>query len=350
VNTAPSKNRYWQWLPSYVKQLACSQNRQYQDYILAKLAIPAASVMKAFRQLGAASLPKTRETFRRLGVYPLLDHYYDPLFQPTQLRHSLRDDRDLPGIDLNTDGQLDLIAQLNDLPYTQELLEANWHGAKTSAHDFRLHNGAFESGDAEFLYQFVRLLKPKRVIEIGSGSSTKIVRAACTANARETEIRCQHTCIEPYEMPWLETMGIDILRQKAETCDLKLFEELQAGDFLFIDSSHIIRPQGDVLFEYLSLLPRLNPGVYVHIHDIFTPKDYLDAWVEQCMFFWNEQYLLEALLSHSSRYKVIAALNYLKHKHYNALKSVCPYLSQDREPGSFYIQVHPDITSTPLPL
>ncbi|WP_369410476.1 class I SAM-dependent methyltransferase [Pontibacter qinzhouensis] len=58
-----------------------------------------------------------------------------------------------------------------------------------------------------------------------------------------------------------------------------MFQQLEANDILFIDSSHIIRPQGDVLFEYLEVLPTLKSGVIVHVHDIFTPKDYLNEWV-----------------------------------------------------------------------
>jgi len=74
---------------------------------------------------------------------------------------------------------------------------------------------------------------------------------------------------------------------------------------LFIDSSHIIRPQGDVLFEYLEILPILNAGVFVHIHDIFTPKDYLSEWILDGKVFWNEQYLLEAFLSFNTCFKIM---------------------------------------------
>ncbi len=77
--------------------------------------------------------------------------------------------------------------------------------------------------------------------------------------------------------------------------------------------------------------------MYVHVHDIFTPKDYLTKWVVEDVKFWNEQYILEAMISNSSRYKVVAALNYLKHHHYNELLKACPYLTDDREPGSFYL-------------
>ena len=101
----------------------------------------------------------------------------------------------------------------------------------------------------------------------------------------------------------------------------------------------MIRPQGDVLHEYLTILPQLQSGVIVHVHDIFSPRDYLDNWVRRDIRFWNEQYLLEATLGNSARYEVIAALNLLKHDHYSELERVCPYLELNREPGSFYFRI-----------
>jgi hypothetical protein len=139
-------------------------------------------------------------------------------------------------------------------------------------------------------------------------------------------------------MPWLEEIEASVVRKKIEDMDPLYFAELEENDILFIDSSHIIRPQGDVLFEYLELLPALSPGVIVHIHDIFSPKNYLKGWLEDEVRFWNEQYLLEAFLTHNRDWKIIGALNYLHHNHYEKLKAVAPYLTHDREPGSFYIQ------------
>ena len=139
-------------------------------------------------------------------------------------------------------------------------------------------------------------------------------------------------------MPWLEKTGVSVIRQRIEDIDLTFFKELEEDDVLFIDSSHIIRPQGDVLFEYLELLLTLNRGVIVHVHDIFSPKNYPSLWLQEQVRFWNEQYLLEAFLSHNTDWEIIGALNYLHHNHYEALKVAAPFLTPDREPGSFYIQ------------
>ncbi|MDR2358391.1 MAG: class I SAM-dependent methyltransferase, partial [Prevotellaceae bacterium] len=122
-----------------------------------------------------------------------------------------------------------------------------------------------------------------------------------------------------------------------EDVGVDFFRQLEANDILFIDSSHVIRPQGDVLFEYLELLPTLTRGVIVHIHDIFSPRDYLAHWVISEVRLWNEQYLLEAFLSFNSTWKILGALNFLHHNHYDLLKEKCPKLTPDTEPGSFYI-------------
>ena len=184
----------------------------------------------------------------------------------------------------------------------------------------------------------IRLFKPKRIIEIGSGSSTLMAKNAIYKNKSESnDYICEHICIEPYEQPWLNHIGVKVIRKKVETIELNFFSSLKKNDILFIDSSHIIRPQGDVLFEYLEILPSLNEGVIVHIHDIFTPKDYLDEWFSE--YFWNEQYLLEAFLSFNKDFRIIGATNYLSHKYNVQFSEKCPVYKMQvgREPGSFWI-------------
>jgi hypothetical protein len=141
-----------------------------------------------------------------------------------------------------------------------------------------------------------------------------------------------------HEAGYLSKLDVEFIKKPVEQIDLNLFESLEDGDILFIDSSHIIRPGGDVLFEYLEILPRLKKGVYVHIHDIFSPNNYLKEWVENGVNFWNEQYLLEAFLSCNDRFKVVCSVNLLKNSYYANLKEVCPMLSEEREPGSFWMR------------
>jgi hypothetical protein len=308
------------------------------DFLLSIIVIPGAYLLLLYRKAGASRLPKTTRRLKNVGVFPIRNHYYDPLFDDKLLVRSLDEDRRLPGIDFNIPAQLDF---LKHLVYSNELISLALDQRNDVVGSFYLRNGSFEAGDAEFLYQIIRHIKPRKVIEIGSGHSTKIARLALRKNKIETNKDYKHACVEPYEQPWLEGLeGITVIRELVEQCKIDWANELDAGDLLFVDSSHVIRPQGDVLKEYLEIFPQLKPGVYVHIHDIFTPKDYPKSWVVDDVRFWNEQYLLEALLTNTNRYEVVAALNFLKNSYYDQLSQVCPYISREREPASFYFRVN----------
>lgn len=280
-------------------------------------------------------LAKSDDIFMEEGILPVLDHYYQPLIDPKKhLKKSLRDDRELPGLELNTAEQLNLLSRFN---FNDEL--TGFPLNKKEENSFYYDNGMYTSGDAEYLYNMARYFKPKKIIEVGSGFSTLMVKAALDRNKTEdTGYECVHTCIEPYEQPWLESVVANVIRTKIEEIDKTLFKELQANDILFIDSSHIIRPQGDVLFEYQEILPILNSGVIVHIHDIFTPKDYPDEWINRHLM-WNEQYLLEAFLTFNTEYRIVGALNYLAHNHKEKLAAKCPIFAvqEGKEPGALWI-------------
>jgi len=304
------------------------------DVLIVPAVYVAGWLLKLVRSAGVERMPRARATLRRVGVFPIRNHYYEPLFDPRDLRKPLDQERALPGIDWNVDEQLRLLGTFR---YHDELPELQ--APQPGLPPFRFGAVPFDSGDAEYLYSFVRARKPARIIEIGSGHSTIVASMAVRRNRLEDgAYECTHLCIEPYEAPWLERTGATVLRQRVEDVDLSLFSALRSNDLLFIDSSHILRPQGDVTFEYLQVLPSLNVGVAVHVHDIFSPRDYPREWVVDSVRLWNEQYVLEAFLSCNRQWKVVAALNYLHHRHYDALRAACPFLTPDREPGSFYIE------------
>jgi hypothetical protein len=303
------------------------------DRVLTPAVWLAASFLKQIRRIGIRRLPACRATLMRAGIYPLRDHYYEPQFDHRHPRQPYSADRSLPGIDWNIKGQLRWLEQFTRADELADLAERPIGGL-----EFYLDNDAFLSGDAEVWYQLIRAGKPRRIFEVGSGFSTRMaIRALHRNSIDDPAYRCRHVCIEPYEMPWLEQTGVEVVRERVEQLPIAFFSELAAGDILFIDSSHIIRPQGDVLFEYLELLPTLAPGVIVHVHDIFSPRNYLEHWLVNDVKFWNEQYLLEAFLTHNPAWRIIGALNFLHHHHYDALKTVAPYLQPGREPGSFYL-------------
>ncbi|MBX3044796.1 MAG: class I SAM-dependent methyltransferase [Candidatus Kapabacteria bacterium] len=277
-----------------------------------------------------------------VGMLPVIEHYYEPMINPKKhLKKSLRDDRDLPGINLNTLCQLDI---LNKFCYQNELLSFPFD--KCAHNEYYYNNEWYSTGDSEYLYSLVRYLKPKQIFEIGSGLSTLMVRNAVAKNqTEEPDYNCRHICIEPYECGWLEELeNVEIIRKKVEDVEIAFFKELQSGDVLFIDSSHVIRPQGDVLYEFLEILPNLSAGVIVHIHDIFTPKDYIDGWVYRHSF-WNEQYLLEAFLSNNDNWEIIGATNYLAYNHKELFSEKFPLFARKTgyknlvgEPRAFWIR------------
>ena len=308
------------------------------DVVMSPFTILCALWMKVVARAGMNITPFSEKIFMAAGVLPIADHYYQPLIKPkAHLKVTLRQDRNLPGIDFNVKTQLEVLESFH---FRQELL-AYPIESKNDPLLFHYNNGSFASGDAEYLYSAIRHFKPSRIVEIGSGHSTLIAIEAIKKNkADDPGYSSDHTCIEPYEQPWLERTSAKIIRKKVEDIDINFFQSLTKNDILFIDSSHIIRPQGDVLFEFQNILPMLNAGVLVHVHDIFTPKDYLDSWVFKDHKLWNEQYLLEAFLTLNPHYEIIGALNFLLHHHRELVESKFPILAQQkyREPGSFWMR------------
>jgi hypothetical protein len=304
------------------------------DLLLLPFVYLSAIMLKRIRRLGVHRLPNCKNAFLKIGVFPIRNHYYEPQFDYREIKQPFSQDRKLPGIDWNIQEQLGLLSTFS---YGDELADIPLQMPEELG--YYLENNNFKSGDAEYWYQIIRAMKPKRIIEVGSGNSTLMaLRAIRTNQLEDPAYQCRQVCIEPYEMSWLENTGVSVVRRKVEDVTIGFFSELEENDILFIDSSHVIRPQGDVLFEYLELLPTLNKGVIVHVHDIFSPRNYLKQWLEDDVRFWNEQYLLEAFLTQNGSWKIIGALNYLHHHYYEQLKSVAPFLATEREPGSFYIQ------------
>jgi predicted O-methyltransferase YrrM len=299
------------------------------------LLIPASIIMLLYRRFGSHKLPLSKNILNYFGIFPLRNHYYEPLFNFKQLKKKLYKDRNLPGINFNLNRQLN---NLSSLVYTNELIDLNLK--KNSPNfNFNIKNGFFEHGDAEIYYQLIRHIKPKNILEIGSGQSTLIALEAIKKNKNIDKINTKINCVEPYENTWLDNFNIKIIRKKIEDLHTNYYLGLKSGDILFIDSSHMIRPQGDVLKIFFEIIPKLKKGVIIHIHDIFTPKDYPEKWLINEHRFWNEQYLVEALMMNKNRYEIYLMLNYLKNNAYKKLKEKCPYLKKKFEPGSLYLKI-----------
>ncbi len=272
----------------------------------------------------------------RAGFQLRSAHYYEPTYRESDLPAVTTGERNLPGIDFRPAAQLELLSRCNfQAELTAIPVEAGGPG------QFGYRNQMYGFGDAEMLYNMIRLHKPKRIYEIGSGYSTLMARLAIGANrVTDPAYECEHLCIEPYEVPWLERIGVTVLRERVEQIELALFDRLEAHDILFIDSSHVLRPRGDVLREYQEIVPRLAAGVLIHVHDIFTPCDYPEPWLRGERRLWNEQYLLEAFLAYNQEFEIVSALNWLKHNHFGAMAAACPMLAlnPEAEPGAFWFR------------
>ncbi len=308
------------------------------DLLNLPFAACAALLARAQARLGPERLPWSYRVWDRIGVSPLPFHYYQPLVRAELLdeRHFTTADA-LRGIDWDAQAQLELLASFH---YQQELAGVPQAQPPGDSRAFYYDNPSFGPADAEMLYNMVRHFKPRRVIEIGSGHSTRMLRQALQAN-RAGGAAATHTCIEPYEMPWLESLGVDeVIRSRVEQVDPALFQSLAAGDILFIDSSHVVRTGGDVVFEYLRILPELKPGVLVHVHDIFLPYDYPREWVIGKRRLWTEQYLLQAFLAFNPAFRILAAVNFLALHHPRTLGQACPTFARQGKGGhgSFWIQ------------
>ena len=233
----------------------------------------------------------------KIGIHALPVHFYTPI--PTHLDFSRqRRPNRMAGIDLDIPAgaaRADMLLDKYKERITRFLKGPN---------DYDRTNSGFHPLDAALLYASVSEARPKRIIEIGSGMSTFVITNALhDAGLTETHF----TCIEPFLPDYLKRnrQGIsEIIERPLQEVPLNKFKELEAGDILFIDSTHVVRFDSDVVYEILEILPILKQGVIVHVHDIFLPDDYPESWLKQSRFFWNEQYMLQAFLCMNPNFKI----------------------------------------------
>ena len=272
------------------------------------------------------------------SIYP--NHYYSPIPDLTKLSDQDIERRsNMKGIKFDTAAMLKLVETFRK-KYAAEYAVFNDAPKDESKKKFFFGNSAFGRVDAEILHCMVRHFAPKRFIEIGSGNSSMITAAACELNRAEGR-RTVFSLVEPYpnDLFFGAVPGIARLNEKdIRECPLRMFEELEAGDMLFIDSSHVIRCGNDVEYIYFEIIPRLRPGVMIHIHDIFLPRRYPIHWLKEEFIFWNEQYLVEAMLIHNPSYKVLWAGCHVHLQHAGKLKKAFPgYDPNVNCPGSLWI-------------
>lgn len=254
-------------------------------------------------------------------------HFYSPVVDPKLLQHRESEIWPLPppeiqGINFNEDFQKSLMEK--DFPlFLESFSYPEFEKDTQKAYDYYIQNDQFSGLDARALFVMLRKYKPQRMIEVGSGYSSLL-----TADVNRNWLggKVNFTCIEPYPKRFLQqgVPGISALvESRVEEVGLNFFAELNENDILFIDSSHVSKTGGDVNYLYFEVIPRLNPGVIIHIHDIFLPCDYPKDWVLEENRSWNEQYLLRALLMYSRGFNVIFGCAYSYYMLPDLVKKAC---------------------------
>ncbi len=284
------------------------------------------------------------EHFDRLqarGVHLMPVHYYSPVPDTAALPESTWEaESPMTGVTVDVPRALGLARRLATA-YAAEF--AAFADDRTDPHRFHLKNGSYSYMEAVVLYGMLRDLKPKAMVEVGSGNTTLLTAHALHANATaDPPARCDFVAVEPYPQDFL--LGDfpakpRLLRQRLEDVPLDVFDALGKDDVLFIDSSHVLKIGSDVRREYLDILPRLKSGVVVHVHDIFFPYEYPESWVRRHHYFWNEQYLLQAFLAFNDQFEVLCPTYWLYRKHAADLADAFPRMNDGHSPpASFWMR------------
>ena len=240
-------------------------------------------------------------------------HFYSPICKPAKVREYYRDPwktprpAELPGIDLRHQAQLELW-QSWGRDGADYVPEAKLLASADPARRYQPDSASYGIGDA-FIYScMLRHLKPARLIEVGSGSSSAL---ALDVFDRHFAAPPNCTFIEPY--PALlesflrdgDRQAVDITATAVQDVPPAFFDCLQPNDILFIDSTHIVKTCSDVVFELFEILPRLKSGVVVHFHDVFYPFEYPSDWVLKYNYSWNELYTLRAFLTGNADWEIL---------------------------------------------
>ncbi len=266
-------------------------------------------------------------------------HFYSPI---PSLEEVQRDEAiifgsipsSILGIDLYEEEQLKLLESFvefyNEMPFKSE---------KQKGIRYYYENPAYSYSDGILLHCMIRYLKPRKIIEVGSGFSscmTLDTNELCFDGLIAT------TFIEPYPDLLMSLVKdadkgkIELIPTSLQDVDLSIFETLQANDILFIDSTHVSKINSDVNRIFFDILPRLSPGVHIHLHDIFFPFEYPMEWIYEGRA-WSEAYLLRAFLQYNSEFRIVLMNTFMEHFHEALFKQKMP-LCLKNTGGSIWIR------------
>lgn len=255
-------------------------------------------------------------------------HFYSPLTTPADVHRAQSWAKEaqspLAGVDLREEQQLALAAELS------RFLKEPTPGPR-----YERVNSQYGPADAAVYRAMLNHLKPRHVIEVGSGFSTAVALDEIDSNIPALEL----TCIEPYPDRLLGLMrapdhnALTLLREPVQSVPFSRYGQLMAGDVLFIDSTHVAKAGSDVNWLFLHVMPRLAPGVVVHVHDIFWPFEYPAHWLNEHRD-WTEDYLLHAFLIGNTEWEVLWFSSWLWQCH----PELVPEELADEHPGSIWLR------------
>lgn len=271
------------------------------------------------------------------GAFPA-GHFYSPIPEKEDILCHLKSNKEtkteLPGINLNKDEQLILLNE-----YTQFYDELPFAENKNTNCRYYYNNKFFGPTDAIFLYSFLKKFTPKKIIEIGSGfSSAVILDTVDQFYPTDADI----TFIDPFAdrlkslLREKDNNRVEVIEKRVQDVSIKNLTSLEQGDFLFIDSSHVVKCGSDLQFLMFEILPILSPGVFVHFHDIFFPFEYPLDWVTDGRY-WNENYFLRAFLTFNSKWDILFFNNYVSEIFSDIIRDKMPKCV-GKSGGSIYIQ------------
>ena len=260
----------------------------------------------------------------RLFVPP--GHYYSPIVQPAHLSgQGAPDQRAQDGL-----GELPVEYGPMETLFDRLVRANGAHAFPVTPHpDFRYYsdNDMYGPGDAIVLAAMLRHFRPRRWIEVGSGFSSA---ALLDTLDREAGLQTHVTFIEPNSerldalLRDSDHARVTVMRVGVQAVPLSVFDQLAAGDVLFLDTTHVSKTGSDVNHEFFQVFPRLAPGVIIHLHDIFSGFEYPDDWIYRENRSWNEQYLLRAFLMFNSAFEVLYANDGFARTRPDLVRARCP--------------------------
>lgn len=264
-------------------------------------------------------------------------HFYSPFPSKCDIEEHLAREwpllREAPAISMDDAQQLEVLESLKSyyplVPFQAKPVDTLLYSAD---------NPHYSYTDSIILFCMLNHLRPRRLIEIGSGFSTC---AILDTNRISFDSKIQITSIEPHAELLRTLIGrssdlLTIVESKLQNIDLRMFDQLEPGDVLFVDSTHVSKLGSDVNCIFFEVLPRLKPGVVIHLHDIYVGFEYPDPWVIEGRA-WNEAYLLRAFLEYNERFRILLFISYLQNAYESWFQQNMPKTLLDKG-GCFWME------------